>query len=55
VLFDGRVLFVGDAFATLRSLAGLGLNQAAKGAMSLVDVLEGRLSSDEWEQNALAL
>ena len=52
VLFDGRVLLVGDAFATLRPLAGLGLNQAAKGAMSLVYVLEGRLSLDEWEQNA---
>jgi 2-polyprenyl-6-methoxyphenol hydroxylase-like FAD-dependent oxidoreductase len=54
VLSSGRVLLVGDAFATLRPLAGLGLNQAAKGAMSLVDVLEGRLSLDEWEQNASA-
>jgi 2-polyprenyl-6-methoxyphenol hydroxylase-like FAD-dependent oxidoreductase len=54
VLSDGRVLLVGDAFATLRPLAGLGLNQAAKGAMSLADVLEGRLSLDEWEHNALA-
>jgi flavin-dependent dehydrogenase len=54
VLSNGRVLLVGDAFATLRPLAGLGLNQAAKGAMSLVEVLEGRLILDEWEQNALA-
>jgi 2-polyprenyl-6-methoxyphenol hydroxylase-like FAD-dependent oxidoreductase len=52
--FRGKVLLVGDALATLRPMAGLGTNQAAKNALDLVEVVEGRLGLEEWERRALA-
>jgi 2-polyprenyl-6-methoxyphenol hydroxylase-like FAD-dependent oxidoreductase len=50
---DGRVLLVGDALATFRPMTGLGTNQAARQALSLFEVLAGRLSLEEWERDAL--
>ena len=50
VYADGRILLVGDAFATLRPLSGQGTNQAAKGALAMKSVLQGRLSWHEWEE-----
>ena len=49
----GRVLLVGDSLATFRPMSGLGTNQAARQALSLLEVLSGRLSIDEWERDAL--
>ncbi|KAH8809425.1 hypothetical protein F5884DRAFT_404050 [Xylogone sp. PMI_703] len=51
--FDGKVLLVGDALATFPPITGLGTNQAARQALSLLDVLAGQSSLEEWERNAL--
>ena len=34
-------------------MTGLGTNQAARQALSLLEVLAGRLSLEEWERDAL--
>jgi 2-polyprenyl-6-methoxyphenol hydroxylase-like FAD-dependent oxidoreductase len=51
--FDGKVLLVGDALATLRPLSGQGTNQSARSAMLLKKVLQGRMRLREWEQSCL--
>ena len=53
LFLDGRVLLVGDALATFRPMTGLGTNQAARQALSLLEVLAGRLSIKQWEAHAL--
>lgn len=53
LFLDGRVLLVGDALATFRPMTGLGTNQAARQALSLFEVLAGRLSLERWERDAL--
>jgi len=53
VFFQGKVLLVGDALATLRPSSALGTNQAARSAMNLVAVLEGAMSFEEWEKRSL--
>jgi 2-polyprenyl-6-methoxyphenol hydroxylase-like FAD-dependent oxidoreductase len=50
---DGKVLLVGDALATFRPMTGLGTNQAARQALSLLEVFRGRLTLEEWEEDSL--
>jgi 2-polyprenyl-6-methoxyphenol hydroxylase-like FAD-dependent oxidoreductase len=50
--FGGKVLLAGDALATLRPMSGLGLNSAARSSIMLLEVLEGRMSIEEWEEEA---
>lgn len=51
--FNGRLLLVGDALATLRPLSGQGTNQSARSAVMLKQVLQGRMSLQQWEQGCL--
>lgn len=51
--FGGKILLAGDALATLRPMSGLGTNSPARSAMRLLEVLEGRMSLEEWEKGAL--
>jgi flavin-dependent dehydrogenase len=46
---DGKALLAGDALAALRLMSGLGTNGAARSALALGEVVEGRLSLGEWE------
>ncbi|CZR52736.1 uncharacterized protein PAC_02613 [Phialocephala subalpina] len=54
LFLDGKVLLAGDAVASLRPMAGLGVNSAARSAMMLLDALEGRMTLAEWEKDILA-
>lgn len=51
--YDGKLLLVGDALATLRPLSGQGTNQSARSALLLKDVLDGRLTVRQWEKSCL--
>ena len=53
VFHEGKVLLVGDAFATLRPLSGQGTNQGARGALALRRVLKGEMALDQWESLCL--
>ena len=50
---DGKVLLVGDALAGFRPHVFASTNQAARGALSLKDVMVGELSWADWEDRAL--
>lgn len=47
------MLLAGDALATLRPMSGLGLNAAARSAIMLLEVLEGKMSTEEWEKETV--
>ncbi|MCJ1476213.1 hypothetical protein MMC13_004879 [Lambiella insularis] len=49
VFCEGRVLLVGDAFATLRPHAGASSNQVALGALGLEGVVRGVEEVGQWE------
>ncbi|KAF8851872.1 FAD/NAD(P)-binding domain-containing protein [Acephala macrosclerotiorum] len=53
VFLNGKVLLAGDAVASLRPMAGLGVNSAARSAMILLDVLGGKMGFEEWEKDIL--
>ncbi|KUJ16155.1 FAD/NAD(P)-binding domain-containing protein [Mollisia scopiformis] len=50
VIYDGKLLLVGDAFALFRPHLGASTNQAAKQADGLVDVFMGKGNLAEWEK-----
>ena len=52
--FDGRLLLVGDALATMGPHAGMGTNQAASNAHLLEKLMAGSLSIDQWEEAVLS-
>ena len=51
--WNGKVLIAGDALVTLRPMSGLGMSQGAKSALDLVDVLEDKMSIEDWEEKRL--
>ena len=51
--FDGKLLLVGNALAMLRPLSGQDANQSPRSAVLLKQVLQGRISMQEWEQSCL--
>lgn len=53
VLYNGKVLLVGDAFTLFRPHAAASTNQAARQAMSLAQVYKGELSLTEWGKDSL--
>ena len=53
VFHNGKILLAGDAFCLLRPHTGAGANQAARQALRLADVLEGKIRLKEWESEAL--
>ena len=50
---NGKVLLVGDALATFRPTTGQSTNQAARNAMDLREMLEGRIGLKEWEERSM--
>ena len=51
--FDGKLLLVGESFTQFRPHVGLSSNMAALQALSLTQVLQGELTLEQWEQNAV--
>ncbi|ESZ93046.1 hypothetical protein SBOR_6567 [Sclerotinia borealis F-4128] len=54
LLFDGKLLFVGDALATFRPHVASSTNQAALDAQLLGQFMEGDIDAAEWEAKVLA-
>ena len=50
---DGKVLLVGDGLATFRPTTGQSTNQAARNALDMRDMLQGRMTLAEWEERSL--
>lgn len=50
---EGKVFLVGDELATFRPTTGQSTNQAARKAVDLCEVLEGRMGVEEWERKSL--
>jgi 2-polyprenyl-6-methoxyphenol hydroxylase-like FAD-dependent oxidoreductase len=55
VFCGGKVLLAGDALATLRPMSALGMNAAARSAVGLKEVVDGRKEVAEWERELLEL
>jgi len=53
LFFDNKLLLVGDALSQFRPHAALSTSQAALHALSLVKVMNGEMSIEQWEDNAL--
>lgn len=53
VAYDGKLLLVGDAFSLFRPHTGSSMNQAARQALELADVYQGRMTLDEWQASSL--
>ena len=51
--FDGKLLLVGDALTLFRPHVALSANQAAVDCLQLEKMLEGKISTKEWERKAL--
>ncbi|MCJ1352162.1 MAG: hypothetical protein MMC33_002146 [Icmadophila ericetorum] len=49
--YGGKVLIVGDAFTAFRPHASQSTNQAARSALLLGKVMEGKISMEEWERS----
>lgn len=50
---EGKVFLVGDELATFRPTTGQSTNQAARKAVDMCEVLEGRMGVEEWERKSL--
>jgi 2-polyprenyl-6-methoxyphenol hydroxylase-like FAD-dependent oxidoreductase len=50
---DGRVLLIGDALAGFRPHTVASTSQACFDAMKLADMIEGRISREEWKKETL--
>lgn len=53
VAHDGKLLLVGDAFCLFRPHTGSSTNQAARQALQLAEVYQGRMSLDEWQTSSI--
>ncbi|APA07764.1 hypothetical protein SS1G_00649 [Sclerotinia sclerotiorum 1980 UF-70] len=53
-LFNGKLLFVGDALATFRPHVASSTNQAALDAQLLEQLMKGEITAAEWEDRVLA-
>lgn len=51
--FNSRLFLVGDALAQKQPNTAQGTNHAAMTAISVVDVITGKKSAEEWEEQAL--
>ncbi len=51
--YDRKLILVGDAFSLFRPHAGASTAQAAKHALELAEVFEGRQTLEEWEKSAI--
>ena len=53
--FDNRLFLIGDALTQLQPNTGQGTNLAAMDAMLLSDMIAGKLTPQEWEEQVLEL
>ena len=51
--FDGKILLVGDALTLFRPHVALSANQAALDCLLLKKVLDGKMTTKEWERQVL--
>jgi 2-polyprenyl-6-methoxyphenol hydroxylase-like FAD-dependent oxidoreductase len=53
VFHGGKLLLVGDAFALGRPHIAMSTNRAARQALGLVEVLQGKSTLEQWEESAV--
>jgi 2-polyprenyl-6-methoxyphenol hydroxylase-like FAD-dependent oxidoreductase len=54
IVFNGKVVLVGDAFCLFRPHTGSSTNQAARQALELAEWMRGERTMEAWEESAVA-